>query len=302
MPLEVEILAKAAELGFAATGIAVAGPAKTLARYRQWLAAGQAAGMSYLERHADLRRHPATVAPGTQSIIAVAARYPANPAPGHGFSTYARGQDYHTVIRGRLKQLAAHIADRVPLNVARVCVDSAPLLEREWAVRAGLGWRGRQGQVVHPRLGCCLLLGFLLVDLSLEPTPIQPDRCGTCRRCIDACPNDALSEEGELSTARCISYLTIEKGGEFSDSERRATGGSLFGCDYCTAVCPWNRFGDDKVMPELEASPCPTPRECCTMDEVAFRARFKHTVVWRTGLDRLKRNAAAASANASKGT
>jgi len=299
MPLERQILNKAAHLGFAASGIAAAGPATTFSHYRRWLDDGQAAGMSYLERHAGHRRHPSRLAPGTRSLIAVAARYPVNPAPGTGFSAYARGEDYHTVIRRKLKQLGVFIGTLTTRAVARVCVDSAPLLEREWAVRAGLGWRGKQGQIVHPRLGCCLLLGFLLVDVALEPTPTQPNRCGTCRRCLDACPNRALSEDGALTTRRCISYLTIEHAGEFCTEERRAVGGSLFGCDHCTAVCPWNRFGEDSVMPELAERPCPTPRDCIEMDEAAFRARFRRTVVWRTGLERLKRNAVAVRENAS---
>ena len=295
-------MARAEELGFAAAGIALAGATTTFPLYQQWLADGQADGMSYLARHAELRRHPADVAPGTRSIIGVAARYPTNPLPGAGFSTYARGQDYHTVIRRKLKELAAFIGDRNPLTVARVCVDSAPLLEREWAVRAGLGWRGKQGQIVHPRLGCCLLLGFLLVDIELEPSPPRPNQCGTCRLCIEACPNGALSDEGTLTTRRCIAYLTIERAGDLRPEDARAMGDSLFGCDCCTAVCPWNRYGADRIMPELTELPCPTPRELAAMDEAAFGMRFKDTVVWRTGLQRLKRNAAAVCENASEGS
>jgi len=284
--------AEARALGFAASGVAVATRSQSTAVYAQWLAEGFAGGMDYLRRHAPLREDPAHVAPGGRSIIAVAARYPANLNPGAGFSTYARGLDYHDVLRGKLRELGAWLKAQHPLGVCRICVDSAPLPEREWAMRAGLGWQGRQGQLVNPDAGCCLVLGFLLVDLALEPSVPITNQCGDCRRCIAACPTDAALGDGRVDARRCISYLTIEHKGAIPEALRKAMGGALFGCDCCTAVCPWNVRAPAPVMPELKPlAPLPSAEACLTLTEADFQARFKGTAVYRTGLDRLKRNA-----------
>ncbi len=279
--------------GFAAVGFATAGPAESMAVYRQWLMDGMAGDMEYLRRHSELRINPSELATGVKSIIAVAARYPTNPAPGSGFSTYARGLDYHDVIRTKLRGLATFINDRHPLKVHRVCVDSAPLLEREWAIRAGLGWQGKQGQVVSPTAGCCLVLGFLLVDLELPPSEPLPERCGDCHCCTAACPTGAALGEGRVDARRCISYLTIEHKTGIPDDLQEAMAGMLFGCDCCTAVCPWNRRSTAPIMTGLEARTAPpSAEEILGMTEDDFAARFKGTAVYRTGLERLKRNAA----------
>jgi epoxyqueuosine reductase len=287
--------AEARKAGFATVGFVEAGPAQGAPHYARWLADGHAADMAYLHRHAELKQTPANVAPGVRSIIAVAARYPTNTNPGRGFSTYARGLDYHDVIRRKLRELAAFIRARQPLQVSRICVDSAPLPEREWAIRAGLGWQGRQGQLVNPTAGCCLALGFLLVDIDLEPSPRIEDQCGTCRDCISACPTGAALGDSRVDARRCISYLTIEHKGEIPADLEPAMRGSLFGCDCCTAVCPWNGRATAPVMPELESmGSLPSAEGCLAMSEAAFEARFKGTAVYRTGLERLKRNAALA--------
>ena len=291
MTIENEILCRAHDLGFATAGVARAGPAQSHAVFADWLAQGKAAGMDYLARHADLRADPRRLAPATISIIVVAARYPVNRRPGHGVSTYARGHDYHTVLRAKLKALAAWLKAEAGVRHARVCVDSAPLLEREWAVRAGIGWRGKQGQIVNEKLGCCLLLGVLLVDIELTPTASAVNRCGTCTRCLDACPTGALDAAGLVDARRCIAYLTIEHKGEIPAPMRPLLGHALFGCDGCTAVCPWNRFGEDAVMPELAARPMPTVDEIMTMTEPAFDETFRDTPLQRTGLAKLRDNA-----------
>lgn len=279
--------------GFAAVGFASAGPSESMRVYRQWLLDGMAGDMEYLRRHSELRINPSEVAAGVKSIIAVAARYPTNPEPGSGFSMYARGLDYHDVIRSKLRALTEFINARHPLQVHRVCVDSAPLLEREWAIRAGLGWQGKQGQVVSPTAGCCFVLGFLLVDLELPPSEPIPERCGDCHCCTAACPTGAALGEGCVDARRCLSYLTIEHKTLIPDELRTAMSGMLFGCDCCTAVCPWNRRAPAPVMPELEATtPPPSAEEILEMTEDDFDARFKGTAVYRTGLERLKRNAA----------
>jgi epoxyqueuosine reductase len=289
------ILAEAGRLGFAAAGVAAAAPAQTFGRFEQWLASGRSAGMAYLSRHGELRADPRKLAPGARSVVVVAARYPANPSPEGGFSTYARGEDYHDVIRRKLKELSSFIGGHAKLTVARVCVDSAPLLEREWAVRAGIGWIGRQGQVVSPAAGCCILLGCLLVDLDLPESARVPAQCGACRRCEDACPTRAV-QDGLVDARRCISYLTIEHAGEIDSALEGEMGVSLFGCDRCTAVCPWNAVGEDKVMPEFAARAMPDAEECRTMSDEAFRARFTGTAVLRSGAERLRRNASIACA------
>ena len=297
MTKEDAIFCEARRLGFAAAGIAAAGPTETFPVFREWVDGGSAAGMSYLARHDALRSDPRLLAPGTRSILVVAARYPVNASPGDGFSTYAGGMDYHTVLREKLKALVVFIRQQFPVSVARICVDSAPLLEREWAVRAGIGWRGRQGQIVNARLGCCLLLGELLLDAELKPSERVPNRCGRCRRCVAACPTGAIGQDGLVDARRCISYLTIEHKGELPAETRPLLGQALFGCDLCSAVCPWNRFGGEAVMPEFQGHDMPNPRECLTMSESDFSHRFRDTAVFRTGLQRLQRNAAVALEN-----
>ena len=300
--LTARIRSRALDLGFAAAGVAVAGPAEFSEEHRRWLDAGFAAGMRYLERHAELKEHPERVAPGVRSIIAVAARYPLNSDPASGgFSSYARGLDYHDVIRAKLRQLADYIddieadcrdADQRP--VRRICVDSAPLPEREWALRAGIGWRGRQGQIINREAGACLLLGFLLTDLELEPSEPQENRCGNCRLCLEACPSGALQPDGRVDACRCISYLTIEPGAETRAGSPPNFHGWIFGCDCCTAVCPWNRKATAPVMPEFEESePLPTAADLLHWNEADFERRFKGTAVFRTGLDQLQRTVSA---------
>jgi epoxyqueuosine reductase len=289
--LAAALAAWARELGFAALGFAAAGPAQTWPRYEAWLTEGCAAGMAYLARNAAPRRDPRELLPECRTVICAAARYPTPATPGRGFAAYAQGADYHDVLRERLRELARRLAVLCPGVRHRVCVDSAPILEREWAARAGLGWIGRQGQLIHPAAGACLLLGELLVSVELPPSPPQPDRCGDCRRCVDACPTRAVREDRTLDARRCVSYLTIEHEGEIPAEWRSAVRGALFGCDRCTAACPWNHADDTEVMPELRPRPMPDAAAVAAMDEAAFEHAFKGTAVYRSGLARLRRHA-----------
>ena len=310
MPSASAILAEACRLGFAAAGIAAAGPAQSIGVFDAWLASGRAAGMDYLARHREVRADPHALLPSVRSVVVVAARYPSGPngAGGAcdtetrenesrgGFSFYARGRDYHRVIRAKLEDLVAFISRAVPIR-HRICVDSAPILEREWAARAGVGWIGRQGQVVNAECGGCLFLGEVLVDVELPPTPPTANQCGTCRQCVEACPTGALGEGGHVDARRCISYLTVEHRGPIPPELSGQLGESLFGCDRCTAVCPFNRQGEDRVMPELAAQPMPDAEAILAMTPAEFDLRFNATAVHRLGLERLQRNARLVLAN-----
>jgi len=299
MTLEEQIIREANRLGFGAVGIATAGPSASYQSYLDWLSGGNAGEMGYLTKHAAIRVHPNRLAPGVKSVIAAGAGYPVNAAPGAGFSSYARGEDYHDLLRAKLRRLAEFIGEREELSVARVCVDSAPLLEREWAIRAGIGWQGRQGQLVSPALGCCFVLGFLLVDLELSPSPVVADRCGNCTECLQACPTGAIDTERRVDARKCISYLTTEHDGDIPDRIASRMGQSLFGCDFCTAICPWNARKNRMVMGEFtEGISLPTTEECAEMSESDFRLRFVGSSVFRAGLARLKRSARIALANA----
>jgi epoxyqueuosine reductase len=297
MTIEQEISDEALRLGFAAIGYAAAGPSETFSIYKQWLESGRAAGMQYLERNCAPRSDPRELAPWAKTIVVVAARYPSNKDPGKGIAAYAQGLDYHDVIRSKLEQLLEFVKTRRPECHARICVDSAPLLEREWAVRAGIGWRGKQGQIVNAKNGCCILLGELLLDFELEPSSRVENQCGDCNKCVTVCPNGALADDGLVDARRCISYLTMEHKGAFTKEEQGFVGQSLFGCDVCTAICAWNRFGEENVMPEFLGGALPETCECLSMTAQDFDRHFKNTPVFRIGLERLKRNAAAVEEN-----
>lgn len=293
--LENDIIAAATHLGFAAVGFAQVAPSESGDVFQQWLDDGLAADMEYLHRHAPLRRHPHHVAPGAVSIIAVAARYPVNPSPGIGFCMLARTRDYHDLLRIKLRLLIATIHRHAPHTTARICVDSAPLPEREWALRAGLGWQGRQSQLIIPAAGACCVLGFLLVDIKLTPSIPVGDQCADCHCCVKSCPAQAIQPHRQVDARRCFSYLTIEHKGAFAPGLQVAPGETLFGCDICTAVCPWNQTATAPVMPELVARinpPEPDDIMCMTAD--AFATRFRSTTVKRSGIERVRRNAAAA--------
>lgn len=300
MSLEIEMRAEAERLGLAAVGFAAAGPSRTFDRYRQWLKRGYAAGMDYLARHAEPRHDPRNLLATARTVIVAAARYPSD-GGGAYYSRYAQGRDYHDVLREILRALEAFLRRQVgaAMGPTRVCVDTAPLLEREWAVRAGLGWIGRQGCVVHPELGCCLFLGALLTDIALASDVEREPGCGPCRLCVQACPTGAIQDDGTVDARRCLSYLTIEHRGAIPEEFRSLVGATLYGCDCCTAVCPWNRLGRDKVCPALQPAACalPTPEECLALTEPDFQARFAGTPIRRLGLERLQRNAALVLAN-----
>lgn len=297
MTPESRVFAEARRLGFVASGIAAAAPSLSHDAYTRWLGDGNNATMDYLRRHLEMKRNPSALLPECRSVIAVAVRYPVNPEPSTGFAMHVRGCDYHVVIRSMLRALAQVVARETSATTSRICVDSAPLLEREWASRAGIGWRGRQGQIVHPEFGSCILLGFLLVDAVLAPsTPIR-DGCGDCRKCVESCPTGAILEDGTLDCRRCISYYTVEHRGPVPSNIASAMGGSLFGCDRCTAVCPKNKAGEQFVPLDMLPRRMPSAQECAQMTVDEFDRTFRGTAVHRSKLDRLVRNARICLAN-----
>jgi epoxyqueuosine reductase len=298
--LEDRLLHKAHSLGFELAGIAEATEADSFAQLRDWLARGFAGEMSYMHRHEQARRHPASILPGVQSVIMAAMSYrpsqePPQPRPGR-VARYARGSDYHDVLRQRLGELLAWLQQEHPGCMGRAVVDTAPLLERDFARRAGLGWIGKNTMLLNRRLGSYFFLGALLVDLRLEPSsPHHTQHCGSCTACLDACPTDAFAAPGLLDSRRCISYLTIELRSAVPEELRAGLGSWIFGCDVCQEVCPWNRkapAGSEPALaprPELESL---DPIELLGLSEEAFRRRFRATAFFRTKRSGLLRNAA----------
>lgn len=312
MTLTEQIKRGAREIGFDLAGVAKAGPARSHARYMDWLSRGHHGAMSYLARpdavarRADLR----ALLPAARSVVAVGMSYysPLPPAParapprtGQGrIARYAWGDDYHEVIAEKLRQLAAFIEAEAGHQVAhRICVDTSAVLEREWAARAGLVWIGKNTLLITPRAGSWLVLGELLLDLELDyDAPFSADRCGTCTRCIEACPARCILPDRNLDASRCISYLTIELRGDIPTELREPIGGWVFGCDVCQEVCPWNRFARPTRAPAFTPRHAALDlRELATMDDGAFRARFSRSAIRRARREGLSRNAAIVAAH-----
>ncbi len=259
-----------------------------------------------MERQAAVRREPARAWPDARSAVVVLHNYwqrDAEPAPGRGrVARYALGDDYHDVVKRKLDELGARVVGAAGSGRFRAYADAGPLPERELARRAGLGWIAKNTMLIHPRLGSYTFIGVLLTDLLLaRDQPFEADRCGTCRRCLTACPTDAFPEPRVLDATRCISYLTIEARGPMPEPLRPAVGDWLFGCDVCQDVCPWNvRFATETAEPRYRARPkseWPTLREIATMTEREFDDAFGSTALTRPGRAGLARNAAAVLQN-----
>ncbi|MBI4915650.1 MAG: tRNA epoxyqueuosine(34) reductase QueG [Acidobacteria bacterium] len=235
-------------LGFDLAGIAAATPLESTTRLREWVGHGFHAGMGYMAETLEVRGDPSRFLPGARSVVCVAMSYhdaPEEPelAPRGDrvvVARYARRSDYHKVIKRRLVRLGRFLRTLVPAVTWRIGVDEHPLLERDLAERAGLGWIGKNTCLINRRLGSELLLGELVTDLTLPPDPAEGDHCGSCTSCLDACPTRALPIPRLLDARRCISYLTIEHRSELGEDLHRPVGAHLFGCDICQAVCPWN--------------------------------------------------------------
>jgi epoxyqueuosine reductase len=291
------IKAKAHELGFLACGVARAGFLEQEApRLEQWLRQGKQGSMAYMANHFDLRLDPRKLVPGAKSVISLAYNYftpprqedPAAPK----ISTYAYGRDYHKVVKKRLKPLMDLIVERFGNVAMRAFVDSAPVLEKAWAQRAGVGWLGKHTNIIRQGAGSWFFLCEIILDLELEPDAPATDHCGTCTRCIDACPTDAITPYG-VDGARCISHLTIELKDAIPEEFAGRMNNWAFGCDICQQVCPWNRFSTPHQEPEfmprhglLELS----ADEWHGMTEAVFERLFEGSAVKRTKFVGLQRN------------
>ncbi len=298
--LKQEILRCGEQLGFRNPGIARLEPLDREAYFSDWLAAGRAGDMRFLEHHKKARLNPLTRFPWAHSILSASFPYEP-PAPSAPFpwqeemrgrlAAYTLGRDYHLEMDERLKVWAGKIEQMVPDRQCRTYVDTGPVFEHEWAERAGVGWTGKHTLTLDRASGSWGFLGEILLEIELEPDQSATNHCGTCTRCIDSCPTDAIRAPYDLDPRLCISYLTIEHKGTIDRDLRGQLGEWLFGCDICQIVCPWN--GEGTYNPELH----PRLDELLVMDESAFRKRFTDTPLERTGAERLKRNAAIVAGN-----
>jgi epoxyqueuosine reductase len=290
----------AAELGFEACGITDLSPSPTADRFNAWLERGFHGEMKYMARQAAVRREPGRAWPEAKSVVVVLHNYYSGNATisanSYRLARYAQGDDYHRVTRSKLDLLGAHLVALADHGSYRSYVDAGPLPERELAQRAGLGWMAKNTMLIHPRLGSFTFIGCVLTDLDLAPdAPFEADRCGTCTRCLDACPTGAFPEPHVLDATKCISYLTIESRSEVPAALRASVGDNLFGCDVCQEVCPWNvSFAAEAAETAFRPGPdadWPTLEEILLMDQRAFDGRFGDTAIERAGVAGLQRNA-----------
>lgn len=292
---------RAADLGFDVcrfTGIEASWPAT--ARLQAFLQAGRHGDMEWMAATAERRGHPLALWPQARSAVVLGLNYgpETNPLDGLALrdrgllSVYARGDDYHEVLKGRLKQLGGWMAARLGGDL-KVFVDTAPLMEKPLAQQAGLGWQGKHTNLVSRDFGSWLFLGVILTTADLPPDPEEADHCGQCRACLDACPTAAFPAPYQLDARRCVSYLTIEHKGPVDPDLRPGLGNRIYGCDDCLAVCPWNKFaraGREQRLAARDDLAAPPLAELATLDDAAFRVRFARSPVKRTGRDRFLRN------------
>ena len=296
-----EIRRRAAGLGFEVcrfTGLDAPWPAT--ARLQAFLEAGRQGDMDWMATTADRRAHPRSLWPDARSAVVLGLNYGPEADPLEGLalrdrgliSVYAQGEDYHDVIKGRLKQLGGWMASRTGAGL-KVFVDTAPLMEKPLAQQAGLGWQGKHTNLVSRDFGSWLFLGVILTEAVLTPDAPETDHCGQCRACLDACPTAAFPAPYPLDARRCVSYLTIEHKGPVDPELRPGLGNRIYGCDDCLAVCPWNKFaqaGREQRLAARDDLAAPALAELSALDDAAFRARFARSPVKRTGRDRFLRN------------
>lgn len=296
------IKAAAAELGFDIVGIAKAEPLDVEgARFMNWLAGGFHGEMKWLEREPERRTDPRSIFPEARSVVVVALNYYTpyeHLSEGNKgkISRYAWGDDYHEVIGERLRKLLDLIVSEVPGAKGKICVDTAPMMDKAWAVRAGIGWLGKHSNVITTEVGSWIFIGELLLDVELEAdTDLVPDHCGSCTACIDACPTKAIVDPYVVDSRKCISYATIElRDEELPDAIVPHLDGWLYGCDICQEVCPWNRFEKPSNESAFEPRYGETSLDLdsiANMSHDEYVDRFRRSAMKRTKLSGLKRNA-----------
>ena len=292
------VKSRARALGFTGVGIARAEPLDEEGeRLRRWLERGYQASMGWMARSEERRRDPALVLPGARSVIAVALNYYTGVQHEEGggrVSRYAWGDDYHDVLGAKLGELRDWLLTLTPQAGAKAYVDTGPVMDKAWAVRAGIGWLGKHTNVITRDVGSWVFLGEILTTLELEPDGASPDRCGTCTLCIEACPTGAIVEPYVVDSNLCLSYLTIEHRGPVEGEVKGQFEGWIYGCDTCQDVCPWNlKFGTPTDIPEFqprEGFASPPLEEWRGMDQAEFSARFRRSPVKRAKHEGLMRN------------
>ena len=304
------VKARARALGFDTAGITDLSPVPHGEALTEWLAAGMAATMAYMGRQAARRREPSSIMDGASRAVVVTRNYynadtPSRPGHGH-VAKYARGRDYHAALKDPLERLAEYVVSLGDDDtLARAFVDAGPVPERELAQRAGLGWIGKNTMLIDPERGSFFFLASVLTDLDIAPDqPFEADRCGSCTRCIQACPTDAFPSERVLDSRRCISYLTIEHRGDIGPELHPAVGDWIFGCDVCQNVCPWNtKFASAAIDPVLQLDPSRAFVDLAMLIEMSdaeFVERFEWTPIERPGPVGMKRNAQIAAENSTR--
>lgn len=299
-PAKSAVLAAAREAGFSECRVAAAAEAGHAARFREWLADGCHGGMAWLARDPERRCDPRRVLDGCRTVLSLAVNYFPGPAPHDRYriARYAWNDDYHAVVERMLRRVDEAL--RALGGSQRCYVDTGPVLERDFATSAGLGWNGKSTVQIHRRLGTWFFLAEVLTTLELAPDPPARDRCGSCTRCLDACPTRAIAAPHRLDARRCLSYLTIEHHGEIPEEFRRAMGNRIYGCDDCLEVCPWNRFAAvarESAFHAREELFGHGLRDFLALDDEAFRRLFARSPVKRLKRARFLRNVCVALGN-----
>jgi len=299
------LLQKAKALGFDVAKVGT--PISMKAYLDQWLQLGYHGEMAWMQNKAHIRANPKALWPEVQSIIAVGLNYAPDHNPSENLkhkdrgniSVYARGDDYHDVLKKRLKALGRWLAETYPCEL-KVFVDTAPVMEKPLAANAGLGWQGKHTNLVSKEFGSWLFLGVIYTTLKLEPDPPAPDHCGSCRKCLDICPTGAFPAPYQLDARKCISYLTIEHKGSIPEVFRKAIGNRIYGCDDCLSVCPWNKFAQESHTTQLHARAELVGTKLADylqLDDASFRVLFRKSPVKRIGVNRFLRNVLIAAGN-----
>ena len=300
--LKSQLIAKALELGFGDCRVAEAKPAPHRELYEQWVAEGKYGDMAWMARNMDRRTDPRVVQPGARSVIVLALNYfqgEAQPGPGgYRIARYAWNEDYHDLIVAKLKQLDAWLIEQG--GTQRYYVDTGPVLERDFASEAGLGWGGKSTMQIHRQFGTWFFLAELITTLDIQPDTPAKDLCGKCTRCITACPTQAITAPRRMDARRCVSYLTIEHKGSIPEEFRRAMGDRIYGCDDCLTACPWNKFAQishEATFQARETVFLQNLRDFLTLTDDSFRALFAKSPIKRIKRPAFLRNVCVALGN-----